>query len=49
MPIHCKQNSLDTKDMVFVISRIIHSAIHQAKGIKHVTIKRELFLQSITV
>lgn len=37
MPIHCKQNSLDTKDMVFVISRIIHSAIYQAKGIKHVT------------
>lgn len=37
MPIHCKQNSLDTKDMVFVISRIIHCAIYQAKGIKHVT------------
>lgn len=37
MPIHCKHNSLDTKDMVFVISRIIHCAIYQAKGIKHVT------------
>lgn len=37
MPIHCKHKSLDTKDMVFVISRIIHCAIHQAKGIKHVT------------
>lgn len=37
MPIHCKQNSLDTKDGVFVISCTIHCAIHQAKGIKHVT------------
>lgn len=37
MPIHCKQNSLDTKDGVFVISRTIHCASHQAKGIKHVT------------
>lgn len=37
MPIHCKQNSLDIKDGVFVISRTIHCAIHQAKGIKHVT------------
>lgn len=37
MPIHCKLNSLDTKDGVFVISRTIHCASHQAKGIKHVT------------
>lgn len=43
MPIHCKQNSLDIKDGVFVISRTIHCAIHQAKGIKHVT-KTRTFL-----
>lgn len=36
MLIYCKQNFLDIKDMVFVISRIIYCVIYQVKGIKYV-------------
>lgn len=36
MSIYCKQNFLDIKDGVFVISCIIYCVIYQVKGIKYV-------------